>query len=169
MRILLFILVILVSNLVISQEKLVETSSFSITNDVNILDTPRFYRSYFSEYNLNKNWFLRLEMQEKSHNNLLNSYTNIEYPLLVRYNISNKHSVFFGPKINILKVDGGVSNVSLFSTFGYQYDITEDLSVDARVDYNLIKKESIDIANPTNTTNYGGDYVLYKVGAKLKF
>tara|TARA_R110002049_G_scaffold76250_1_gene196073 strand:- start:20713 stop:21219 length:507 start_codon:yes stop_codon:yes gene_type:complete len=165
----LFISALLVSNLILSQEKSIEMDSFNITDDINILDEPRFYRNYFSEYNLNKNWFFRMEMQERSNDNYLINYTNIELPLLIKYKIGNKHSIFFGPNVNVLKIDGGIGSVSLFSTFGYQYNITEDFSVDARVDYNLMNKPTINIMNPTNTTNSAGDFVIYRVGAKLKF
>jgi hypothetical protein len=164
MRIL-FISVLLVSALAISQEKLIETDAFSILDDVDILDEPRFYRSYFSEYNLNNNLFFRLEMQEQSNGGFGNSHTLIEYPSLLKYNITNKHSILFGPKVNVFKVNGTVEDVSLFSTFGYQYNITEDLSVDARVNYKMKSEPIYSTNNPTSFS----DFVIYRVGAKLKF
>ena len=167
MRIL-FILIFLSFNLITSQEKNSEVDSFNIFNDVNILDTPRFYRSYFSEYYMNENWLFRLEMQERSQNNLINSYTITEYPLLLKRNLTHKHSILFGPKVNALRVNGAIEDVSLFSTFGYQYHVTEDFSVEARVDYK-IKKGGINFINLESNSNNLSDFVVYKVGAKLKF
>ncbi len=64
-----FILFFISSYIVFSQEKR-ETNFFIESDDVNILNTPRFYRNYFSEYHLNENWFFRMEMLERSNNNL---------------------------------------------------------------------------------------------------
>lgn len=156
--------VLLISNLIISQEKKGATSSFVVTDDVSITSQPKFYRSYFSEYNLNENWFFRMEMQERSNSNIINSSTLIEYPLLAKYHISNKFSALFEPSINVLRVNGFTDDVSLFSNIGFQYNITEDLLVDGRVNLNLTKTA------PSNSINYGvSEYVLYKVGAKFKF
>ncbi len=163
----LFVSALLVSNLIISQERMNVTDSFSVTDDVNILDTPRFYGSYFSEYNVHNNWFFRMEMQERSHDNLINSKTLIEYPLLIKYRLNNNHSFLLGTKVNVLKINGSIDDVSLFYTFGYQYNITEDFSLEGRVDYNFKKSTTPNIVNPT--INSGGDYVLYRVGAKFKF
>ncbi|MEP1489498.1 MAG: hypothetical protein ABJK28_13840 [Algibacter sp.] len=83
----LFSIVLLISNVIFSQEDK-KTSSFTSTDDVNILDEPRFYRNYFSEYKLSENWFFRTGIEERSTNNLLNSYTLIEFPLLFKYSIN---------------------------------------------------------------------------------
>lgn len=105
-------------------------------------------------------------MQERSNDNLENSYTLIEYPLLAKYHINDKFSVLFGPKINVLKENGNINldDISLFSKFGFQYDITEDFSVEGRGYYNVFQKPA------SNTINYTtDDFVIYKIGAKLKF
>lgn len=154
------LIIIICANTVISQEDK-KTDSFTIINDVDILNTPRFYRSYFSEFNLNNNWLFRMEMLERNNNNLFSSYTLIEYPLLAKYKINNKFRILFGPKINIMKIDGNIDNVSIFSTFGVQYDINESFSLYGRTNLNLNPSQSLN-------NNYLNNSI-YEFGTKLKF
>tara|TARA_R110002049_G_scaffold296389_1_gene484436 strand:+ start:3946 stop:4437 length:492 start_codon:yes stop_codon:yes gene_type:complete len=157
-----FILFLITSCIVFSQEKR-ETNSFVESDDVNILNTPRFYRNYFSEYHLNENWFFRMEMLERSNNNLIESYTLIEHPLLAKYKISNKLSVLFGTKVDVLKTDGKVDDVSLYSTFGIQYDVSKSTLLEARFNYRLSNGTSI---IPDYTF---GSKTSFMVGSKIKF
>jgi hypothetical protein len=158
----LFFIFVLALNFIFSQDDKV-TSSFTISDDVKILDEQLFYRNYFSEYKLNENWYFRAGIEERSNSNLLNSYTLMEFPLLFKYSLNNKLSVLFGPKVDVLKVDSEIGGVSLFSTFGLQYNFTEDFSIEGKVNYNLTNGEA------TNTNYLGSDFVVYKIGTKLRF
>lgn len=161
MKTTLLFIVLLISNIIFSQVE--KTKSFSIVNEVKILDEQIFYRNYFSEYQLSENWIFRSGLEERSINNLLNSYTLIELPFLFKYSLNTKFSVLLGPKIDVLKSDSEASGVSLFSTFGLQYNLTEGFSIDAKVNYNLSN------GNTTSTNYLGSDYMIYRLGTKLIF
>lgn len=153
---------LLVSNIIFSQEDNTG-NSFLISDDVKVLNEQLFYRNYFSEYKLNKNWVFKTGIEERSVSNLLNSYTLMEFPLLFKYSINDKLSVFFGPKIDVLKVDDGVSGASEFSTYGLQYNFLEDFSIAGKVNYNLSN------GHATNTNYLGSDFGTYKLVTKFKF
>ncbi|GAA3652003.1 hypothetical protein [Flavivirga jejuensis] len=153
----------IVSKTVLSQEER-KTDSFLITDEIEINDTPIFYSNYFSEFKINEDLFFRIGKEGRSTNDLINSYTVTEFPLLAKYFISNKFSVLFGPKIGVLRKNGFIETnaTSLFSTFGFQYDITDDLSIYGGVNLRLTKKDP--------SVNYSvGNNMIYKFGTRFKF
>ncbi|MFI1771479.1 hypothetical protein [Thalassobellus citreus] len=104
-----------------------------------------------------------MEMLERSNNNLLGSYTLIEHPLLAKYKISNKFSVLFGTKVDVLKTDGKIEDVSLHSTFGIQYEVSKSTLLEARFNYRLSNGASI-------TPDYTfGSKTSFTVGSKIRF
>ncbi|MDO5971359.1 hypothetical protein Q4Q35_16250 [Flavivirga aquimarina] len=162
-KLLVIIIFFIVLKPVLSQEER-KADSFLITDEININDTPIFYSNYFSEFKINENLFFRLGREERSTNDLVNSYTVTEFPLLTKYFISNKFSVLFGPKVGLLRKNGSIETnaTSLFSTFGFQYDITDDFSIYGGVNLRLTKKDP--------SVNYSvGNNMIYKFGTRLKF
>ncbi len=154
----------IVSQPIICQEKR-KTDSFLITDEVQISDVPVSYSNYFSEFNLNKkDLLIRYGKEEISTIAFTDSYTITEYPILAKYFVNDKFSVLFGPKVGFLRKNGIMvtEGTSLFSTFGFQYDITEKFSIEGRINHMLTKKDP--------TVDYSvGNNMIYKLGTRFKF
>lgn len=155
----LLILALIISKSTFCQEKMAE-SSFGVSDDVEIKNAPRFYSNYFSEFKINTNLNLRIEMQQS---NTIN-YILYEFPLLFKHNFNYRFSLLFGPKIDLLKNNQGkMEDVSLFSTLGAEYNLTNNFSLEGRFNQRLTKEKRL-------KKNFsGGLGGKYKFGAKLKF
>ncbi len=157
-------ILLIVSKPVLSQEER-KTDSFLITDEVQVSGVPVSYSSYFSEFKLNKkDLFVRYGKEEISTIGFTNSYTVTEFPLLAKYFTNDKFSVLFGPKVGFLRKNGFMmpEGTSLFSTFGFQYDITEKFSIEGRINHMLTKKDP--------SVNYSvGNNMIYKLGTRFKF
>ena|GEM_PF-4245313 len=85
-----------------------------------------------------------------------------EFPLLTKYFVSNKFSVLFGPKINILFQNGSIEEVTVSGTLGVKYDFNESFSMDARYNYYLNYNTRFNTNLPTVAP-------ILKLGDKFKF
>jgi hypothetical protein len=149
-------------NSILCQENRIP-ESFGFSDDVTTeYDAPRSFINYFSEFSIDNNWFLRFEKQQTTLYSLTGSYSNLEYPFLTKYYMSDKFSILFGPQINIFLKDFDIENVSSSFTFGAQYNVNRKFSIEGRINNIMTKK----IYN----SNYNfGKGVNYKLGTRLKF
>lgn len=157
-----FIFILLNFNFLISQENR-ETDSFHISDEVKTDYTPNYFSNYFSEYYIGKSLNLRLEMQQNTINDFSGTNSLVGYSFLAKQKLTDKLSVLFGPKINLLTLNGKIENITLLSTFGIQYDVNESFTLESRIDFNLTPKNSV------NSIYNLGDGVFYKLGGRLKF
>ena len=104
-------------------------------------------------------------------NKLQVSYTNyfnqIEIPITLKFNITDKLSLFAGPKINYMKVTD-VFNVTPYKNFsimaqtGARYDFTKDFFGEIKYEYDLINNK-----NNYNVIPKGRSGL--KLGGRLRF
>ncbi|WP_299885685.1 hypothetical protein [uncultured Lacinutrix sp.] len=158
-KLLLCITVFLVFNLN-AQEKN-KTDSFGVNDEVEIENAPNFYAKRFSEYKLNDNWNLRVEMIQQS----VEGKTLFELPFLFKHNINNKLNIIIGPEINLLKEkDGNIEHTTFEGVFGLQYDATKNIQLDARFNYRINNNE-LPIQNHYST----GSRNTLNLGSRFKF
>ncbi|XMO85775.1 hypothetical protein AAFN75_13365 [Algibacter sp. AS12] len=140
----------------------IKEASFNISNEVNINNEVLPFATYFSEYNISKNWILRAENVQTNFGGFSINYMVKDFPLLAKYSISNKFHVLFGPTLNLLLVNGTLEEVSSSGTLGVQYEFNESFLMEARFNYNLESENSFKTSLPTTNS-------ILKLGAKYKF
>lgn len=155
------ILFLLVFYEIPAQEK--ETNSFGVSDEVKIEGAPKYYSNYFSEYYINENFYLRVELNEKTISNFNGVYSVFDFPFLAKHKITDKFSVLLGPKVRLFKGNGAIERLTLLSTFRIQYDVTESLSIEGGVNFNLTP-------NKLESDNYFlDDNMIYRLGGRFKF
>ncbi len=164
MKIILFAAFLPVSMLMSSQEDRT-SDAFSQLDDKKIPGELKSYSSYFSQYYLSENWLLRNEMEERVTYGVYTGVNVLEYGILGKRLINDKLSVLFGPKINILKKNGTIEEVSPLLTIGVQYNVTKEFSIFARYNQPIIKtKTNTNVSSPPAINN-----IMYRIGTRLKF
>ncbi len=164
MKIILFAACLLFSMLISSQEDRT-SDAFTHLDDKKIPGELKSYSSYFSQYYLSENWLLRSEMEERVTYGVYTGVNVLEYGILGKRLINDKLSVLFGPKINILKKNGTIEEVSPLLTIGEQYNVTKEFSIFARYNQPIIKtKTNTNVSSPSAINN-----IMYRIGTRLKF
>ncbi|NMH86063.1 hypothetical protein [Flavivirga algicola] len=155
---------VLLASILMSSQEDKTSDSFTVLDDTKIEGELKSYSSYFSQFYLNENWLLRNEMEERITYGLDTGINILEYRILGKYLIDDKLSVLAGPKVNILKKNGNIENVSPFLTFGAQYNVTKEFSIFARYNQPIIKDKTNTGISPSVINN-----INYRIGTRLKF
>ncbi len=154
-----FITTILLSFNAVAQEEtdIKGTTTFGIKGGLNqsfIYNSDNsgglsFYGGLFAETRLSKRWSIQNELLFSQAKNTFtpnditfvdnNDLTLFEVPIHLKYYITDKLSVFGGPKLSFLAA-GNAENVGLSFEAGVQYDISKRFFLEARYSYDLFNQ-----------------------------
>ncbi|MDN3664147.1 hypothetical protein ACFFU1_11130 [Algibacter miyuki] len=140
-----------------------KTKTFGTGDNVNITGEVLPFGNYYSEYYINTDWAFRVENNIRNVGGFGTTYTIRNIPFLAKYKLDQNFSVLLGPKVKMFSIDGRIEDVSLFGTFGVQYDVNESFLMEARFDYNVGEGNSFKTNAPLRND------ALFKLGAKYKF
>jgi hypothetical protein len=150
----------------------------ALINDSSTSADLGYYFGLFSETRLSKKWSLQNELlftanTEVTSNpfNELNSeetreLTFFEVPVHLKYYITDKLSVFAGPKLSFLAA-GQADNVGLAIDAGIQYDVSNKLFIEARYSQDLFTQNTVFDGNSIFGTDNSLNQVRLGVGYKF--
>ncbi|WP_194766452.1 hypothetical protein [Tamlana sp. I1] len=115
--------------------------------------------SYFNEYRINDDWTFKGERETR----LETDYSVYEFPLLLKYNISDKLSFLVGPKINVYNDINGAGIPTASGVLGVQYDATENLLIEAKFNQRFTGEI------PMEKDYTFGSKQSFTLGSKLRF
>ena len=92
------------------------------------------------------------------------TYSKLEFPVLFKYNLMDKVSLLVGGNLTIMNngITGKVSD-AIYGTFGIEYEVRENMLLEARMNYKLYGKDII------ITDFASGSEPSFTIGSKLKF
>jgi hypothetical protein len=115
---------------------------------------------HFNEIKISDNLAFKKDMQTR----IESDYSVFEFPLLLKYNITNKVSFLIGPKFDLYSDTKGMMDLpSAYGTIGIQYDVYENFLIEAKFNYRLTKEI------PVITDYTFGSESSFTLGSKLKF
>ena len=128
---------------------------------------------YFEEGIFKNSLVVNIKLSNKwsFENKLQVSYTNyfnqIEIPITLKFNVTDKLSLFAGPKINFMKISdvynvAPYKNFSIMAQAGTRYDFTKDFFGEIKYEYDLINNK-----NNYNVIPKGRSGL--KLGGRLRF
>lgn len=137
-----------------------ETISVDKTNSLFTKETSLFYSKFFYEFKINEHLNFRFE----KHKYNTEEHVLYEFPLLLKYNYKDKLNLLFGPRLDVLKSNttGRYKNVSLYSVFGIDKNVTKDFSMEASFNYRLQGK------SPPPEFYSSGGRGSFKFGSNIK-
>jgi len=135
-----------------------------IKNSISNYTGYGLYAGLFSNTRFNKKWSIQNEI-----NIVADGYLYVEIPVVLKYHISEKWSVFAGPKIDFLISDDSTqltkthfNTIGLSVDVGMQYNLSKKLFVEARYGYNFTNQlESIKYPTRNRQT--------FRIGLGYKF
>ena len=156
------LLAFIFQNIITAQEDKKTNNSF-LSDTVSIEGEGGSFLNTFSEYRINDDWVFRAEHNAKRISGLGSGFSVFEFPMLAKYEISNKLNVLFGPKTNLFYINGNLDHISTFATFGLEYEVTNSLIIEGRM--------SLPLTNQENLSKYEsiGIEPTYKLGTRFKF
>ncbi|QQY81709.1 hypothetical protein JJL45_12350 [Tamlana sp. s12] len=115
--------------------------------------------SFFNQYKLNDDWAIIGERESR----VETDYSVYEFPLLLKYKVTEKLSLLIGSKINLYNDINGVGIPTASGVLGVQYDASENLLFEAKFNQRFTGEI------PMEKDYTFGSKQSFTLGSKLRF
>ncbi len=126
-----------------------------------------FYVGAFVGFKLSEKFSIQPEITYAS---VRNDFDQIHIPVLGRYRIGKKFSMFLGPDVGFLLIDNkSFKKINFGITFGASYEIIDKLSIEARCYYALTESLKSGLQAIYAPTDVSTKFNNYQIGLSYRF